>query len=91
MANTLLAKEERNLTPEEVGALDERRRRGFMLMVVSVQFAIVAVVLLLWIGQDLTYSPGWAHPTFYYFLFAVLTSIVTGISGKVLRRGAPEF
>ena len=91
MANTLLAIEERNLTPEQVGALDKRRQRGFMLMVISVQFAIVSTVLLLWVGQDLTYSPGWAHPVFYYFLVAATTSIVTGLSGMLLRRGAPEF
>jgi hypothetical protein len=91
MLNTSLAIEERNLTPDEVSALDKRRRRGLMFIVVSVQFAIVATVLLLWIGQDLTYSPGWAHPTFYYFVVAVVTSMVTGLTGTYLRRGAPEF
>ena len=91
MPNTSLAIEERNLTPDEVSALDKRRQRGLMFIVVSVQFAIVATVLLLWIGQDLTYSPGWAHPTFYYFVAAVVTSIVTGLTGTYLRRGTPEF
>jgi hypothetical protein len=91
MANMSLAMEERNLTPDEVSALDKRRERGLTFLVVSGQFAIVAVVLLLWVGQDLTYSPGWAHPTFYYFLIAVVTSIVTGITGMYLRRGTQEF
>jgi hypothetical protein len=91
MANSLIPVEERNLTPDEVGALDRRRHRGFMLLVVSVQFAIISTVLLLWVGQDLTYSPGWAHPTFYYFLVTVAITIVCGLGGIALRRGAPEF
>ena len=62
MANTLLPPEERNLTPEEVGALDHRRYRGLMFLVVSVQFAIICTVLLLWLGSDLSYSPGWMRP-----------------------------
>jgi hypothetical protein len=41
-----------------------------MLMVISGQFGIITTVLLLWIVQDLTYAPGWAHPVFYYFAFA---------------------
>jgi hypothetical protein len=91
MANPLIPVEERNLTPDEVGALDRRRHRGFMLLVVSVQFAIISTVLLLWVGQDLTYSPAWAHPTFYYFLVTVAITIVCGLGGIALRRGAPEF
>ena len=91
MANTLIAMEERNLSPEQVSALDKRRHRGMMLLVVSGQFTIIAGILLLWIGQDLSYSPGWAHPTFYYFLIAVGITTVCGITGMALRRGAPEF
>lgn len=91
MANLLIPADERNLTPDEVEALDKRRHRGFMLLVISVQFAIISTVLLLWIAQDLTYSPGWAHPTFYYFLITGLITVVCGLGGITLRRGAPEF
>jgi hypothetical protein len=91
MANTLLPVEERNLTPTQVERLDKRRNRGFMLMVISGQFGIITTILLLWLVQDLTYSPGWAHPVAYYFAFAVLVSGLTGLSGAYLRRGAPEF
>ena len=69
MANTLIPVEERNLTPNEVELLDKRRSRGFMLMVISGQFAIIAIVLLLWMVQDLTYAPGWAHPICLLFCF----------------------
>ena len=91
MANTLLPVEERNLTPNQVERLDKRRNRGFMLMVISGQFGIVTTVLLLWLVQDLTYSPGWAHPVAYYFAFALVVSGLAGLSGAYLRRGAPEF
>jgi hypothetical protein len=91
MANTLLRIEERNLTPRQVELLDKRRTRGFMLMVISGQFAIITTILLLWLVQDLTYAPGWAHPVAYYFAFSVLVSGFTGLAGAYLRRGAPEF
>jgi hypothetical protein len=91
MANTLLPLDEQNLTPAEVERLDKRRNRGMVLMVISGQFAIITVVLLLWLVQDLTYAPGWAHPIAYYFALAVIISGVTGLSGAYLRRGAPEF
>jgi hypothetical protein len=91
MANTLIPVEERNLTPAQVELLDKRRNRGFMLMVISGQFGIITVVLLLWLVQDLTYAPGWAHPIAYYFAFALIVSGFTALSGAYLRRGAPEF
>ena len=91
MANTLLAMEERNLTPDQVEVLDKRRNRGLMLMVVSGQFGIITVILLLWLVQDLTYAPGWAHPVAYYFAFSLLVSLFTGLTGAYLRSGAPEF
>jgi uncharacterized membrane protein HdeD (DUF308 family) len=91
MANMLLAAEERNLTPLQVERLDKRRNRGFMLMVIAGQFGIIATVLLLWLVQDLTYSPGWAHPVAYYFAFSLLVSGFAGLTGAYLRRGAPEF
>jgi hypothetical protein len=91
MANTLLPIEEQNLTPNQVEQLDKRRNRGFLLMVISGQFGIISTILLLWLVQDLTYAPGWAHPVAYYFAFSLVVSGITGLTGAYLRRGAPEF
>jgi hypothetical protein len=91
MANTLLPIEERSLTPDQIDWLDKRRSLGMTLLVISGQFGIITTVLLLWLAQDLTYAPGWAHPVAYYFAFAVLVSAVTGMAGAYLRRGTPEF
>jgi hypothetical protein len=91
MANTLLPIEERSLTPDQVELLDKRRSLGMTLLVVSGQFGIITTILLLWLVQDLTYAPGWAHPVAYYFAFSVLVSGFTGLAGMYLRRGAPEF
>jgi hypothetical protein len=49
------------------------------------------MVLLLWVGQDLTYSPGWAHPMAYYFFLALGLVTTFGIVGLVLRRGTPRI
>ncbi len=78
MANSLLPPEERNLTPDQVEALDHRREWGHTLLVIACQFAVIATVLLLWVGQDLTYSPGWVHPMAYYFAIAVGLVVVLG-------------
>jgi len=91
MANMFLPLEERNLTPRQVELLDKRRNRGFMLMVIAGQFGIIATILLLWLVQDLTYAPGWAHPVAYYFAFSVMVSGIAGLTGAYLRRGAPEL
>ncbi len=91
MANTLIPIEERNLTPDEVEALDRRRRRGQFLLVVCFQFLIISTLLTLWSGQDATYSPGWAHPMVYLNAFTFLVAAVTGVMGISLRRGANEF
>jgi hypothetical protein len=91
MANMLLPLEERSLNPRQVERLDKRRNRGFVLMVISGQFGIIATILLLWLVQDLTYSPGWAHPVAYYFAFSVLVAGFAGLTGAYMRRGAPEF
>lgn len=91
MANTLLPLEERNLTPDQVEALDKRRELGHTFLVIAGQFAVIATVLLLWVGQDLTYSPGWAHPMAYYFFVALGIIAVMGISGLVMRRGTPRL
>jgi len=60
-------------------------------LVIAGQFAVIATILLLWIGQDLTYSPGWAHPMAYYFAIAVAIIVVFGITGIVLRKGTPRL
>jgi hypothetical protein len=91
MANLLLPIEERSLTPNQVERLDQRRNRGFMLMVIAGQFGIISTILLLWLVQDLTYAPGWAHPVAYYFAFSLAVSGLAGLTGAYLRRGAPEF
>jgi len=91
MANSLLPPEERNLTPDQVEALDKRRELGHTLLVVAGQFTVIAMVLLLWVGQDLAYSPGWKHPMAYYFLVACGLIVGLGLSGMVLRRGTPRI
>ena len=91
MANTLLPPEERNLTPEQVEALDKRRDLGHTFLVIAGQFTVMASVLLLWVGQDLQYSPGWDHPMAYYFFLALILIMVFGIAGLVLRKGMPRI
>jgi hypothetical protein len=91
MANTLLPPEERNLTPDEVELLDKRRRRGQLFLVVCFQCVIVSTLLTLWSGQDLTLSPGWAHPIFYWNAITATLAVVFGITGLRLRRGSNEF
>jgi hypothetical protein len=91
MANPLLPPAERNLTPDQVEALDKRRDWGHTLLVIAGQFAAIATILLLWVGQDLTYSPGWAHPIAYYFAVTLIIIAVCAIVGILLRRGAPRL
>jgi len=91
MANTLLPLEERTLTPNQVEALDKRREWGLTLQVIAGQFSVIATLLLLWVGQDLTYSPGWAHPMAYYMAIALTIIIVCGMTGTMLRRGTPKL
>jgi hypothetical protein len=91
MANTLIPVEERNLTPQEVEALDRRRRRGQLFLVISTQCLIIACLVTLWAGQDLTYSPGWLHPMFYWDTVLFTLSLIFGVTGVRLRRGSNEF
>ncbi len=91
MANTLLPPEERNLTPDEVELLDKRRRRGQLFLVICFQCAIVSTLLTLWSGQDLTLSPGWAHPIAYWNAITATLAVVFGLTGLRLRRGSNEF
>jgi hypothetical protein len=91
MANTLLPPEERNLTPDQVEALDKRRDLGHTFLVIAGQFSVIAIILALWVGQDLTYSPGWAHPMAYYFFLALIIIAVFTVAGIILRKGMPRI
>jgi archaellum biogenesis protein FlaJ (TadC family) len=91
MANSLLPPEERNLTPDQVEALDKRRDLGHTFLVIAGQFSVIAIILLLWVGQDLTYSPGWAHPMAYYFFLVLLLIAAFAIVGLILRKGTPRI
>ena len=44
MANMLLPLEERDLTPEQVVAVDKRRFRGLLLQVIGGQLGIIAIL-----------------------------------------------
>ena len=91
MANMLLPIEERNLSPDEVELLDKRRRRGQLCLVICFQCIIISTLLTLWSGQDLTYSPGWIHPVFYWNVVTATIALVSGVAGIRLRRGSNEF
>ena len=91
MANHLIAAEERTLTPEEVEALDRRRRRGQLFLVLCFQCIIVGTLVTLWAGQDLTYSPGWVRPMFYWDAILFTLAAIFGVTGIRLRRGSTEF
>ena len=91
MANPLLPPEERNLTPDQVEALDKRRDLRHTFLVIAGQFAVIATFLLLWVGQDLTYSPGWAHPIADYLGLVLVIAAVFGVVGLVLRKGTPRL
>ncbi|SNT29712.1 hypothetical protein SAMN05421770_10724 [Granulicella rosea] len=91
MANLLIPAEERNLNPDDVAHLDRRRRRGQLFLVISFQCIIVSTLLTLWSGQDLTYSPGGAHPIAYWNATTITLAIIFGLNGLRLRRGSNEF
>ena len=91
MANMLIPVEERHLTPEQVDHLDRRRRRGQAFLVIGFQTLIIGVLVTLWAGQDLTYSPGWAHPMAYWDAFLFLSALICMGAGIQLRRGSNEF
>ena len=91
MPNPLLPPAERSLNPDQVEALDQRRDLGRTLLVLCGQATVIALVLLLWVGQDLSYSPGFAHPIAYYFLFVLLLIASCGVTGLMLSRGSPRI
>jgi hypothetical protein len=91
MANLSLPVEERSLTPAQVEALDLRRRRGTVLLTISGMFTVIATLLTLWVGQDLTYAPGFSRPMTYYFVVVSAIVIVCLVTGIYLRRGTPQI
>lgn len=91
MANMLIPIEERHLTPDQVEQLDRRRRRGHLLLNIGFQTLIIGTIVTLWSGQDMTYSPGWAHPMVYWDAFLFLSSFLCFAVGLGLRRGLNEF
>jgi hypothetical protein len=91
MANLSIPAEERNLTPDEVEKLDNRRRWGLTCQVLGGQFAFFAVLLTLWSGQDATYSPGWVHPMLYFNFLTAILAVVFFAYGSILRRRHLDF
>jgi len=91
MANMLIPAEERNLTPDQVELLDKRRAWGLTLQVIAGLLVIIGVIVWLWVGQDLTYSPGWIHPLAYFDAIVFIVAAVLIVTGTTLRKGAPEF
>lgn len=91
MPNLSIPESERFLTPAQVAALDKRRQRGLACQVIAGQFGFFAVLLLLWSGQDLQYSPGWVHPMFYYDVLSALLAVGFGAYGTWLKRGKYEY
>ncbi|MFZ0662734.1 MAG: hypothetical protein WAM66_08585 [Acidobacteriaceae bacterium] len=91
MANLTIPAAERNLTPDQVEDLDNRRRWGLTCQVLGVQFACFAALLLLWSGQDATYSPGWIHPMLYYNILCVILAVAFFAYGTILKRGNLDF
>jgi hypothetical protein len=91
MANTLIPIEERSLTPDQVEALDARRRRGHLLLTICLQTTIISCLLLLWSGQDATLTYGWLKPVLFWNIITFVIAISTGIAGIRLSRGRNEF
>ena len=91
MANTVIPVEERTLTPLEVELLDKRRRRGQLFLVIGLQTFLISCLLLLFSGQDATYSPGWIHPMLYWNVAMFVMSMTCLTLGVQLKRGSNEF
>jgi hypothetical protein len=91
MANMLIPVQERHLNPDEVEALDRRRRRGQLLLTLCGMCLMVGTLVTMWAGQDATYSPGWARPMVYWDALLFFLALVFGVAGIALRRGTNEF
>lgn len=91
MANPLIPVHEQTASPDQIEAIDHRRRWGLTFQVIAGQFAFFAVLLTVWSGQDATYSPGWVRPMLYLNVLTGALALIFGIYGTYLKRGAPEF
>ena len=91
MANTLIPIEERSLSPEQVEHLDRRRRRGQLFLTICGQLTLMSLLLLLWSGQDATYSPGWHKPMVIWNSITATLALFFFLAGISLRRGSTEF
>lgn len=91
MANLSIPAVEQTMTPDDIEHLQKRRQWGQIFQVIAGQFGFFSVLLLLWSGQDLSYSPGAIHPMFYYNVLAAVAAIAFGIYGTHLKRGADEY
>jgi hypothetical protein len=91
MANTILPIAERNLTPAEVDTLDRRRRHGHVYLCIGVQMLLISAFVLLWSGQDATYSPGWHRPMLFWDIIVFVGAITFTMRGIAMRRGVNEF
>ncbi len=91
MANLRIPAEERNLTPEQVESLDARSRRGQLSLVIGLQTLLITGVLSLWVGQDLTYSPGFHRPIFFWACITGGVSVTSLLYGLAVRGGKHEF
>lgn len=89
--NPLIPVAERNLSPDQVDALDRRRRRGQLMLTICAQCLIIAVLVTLWSGQDATYSPGWHRPMVLWDAVLFVLAVVFAVAGIALRRGTNEF
>jgi hypothetical protein len=91
MANTVLPIAERNLTPAEVDLLDRRRRLGHVFLCIGVQMLLISIFVLLWSGQDATYSPGWHRPMLFWDIIVFVGALTFLSRGVAMRRGVNEF
>ncbi len=91
MANLRLPEDQRNLTPEQVELIDARHRRGQLLLVIGFQALLVTGLLCLWVGQDLTYSPGFHRPIAIWAGLTGLVAVGSMLAGLAMRGGKHEF
>jgi hypothetical protein len=91
MANPLLALEVPSQPSDQLSSFNMRQAIGHTLLVVAGQFAVVGLVLMLWIYRDLNYTPGWAHPISFYCAIASTLTLALGMAGWVLRRGTARI
>jgi hypothetical protein len=91
MANPFLALEIPSQPSDQLRSPDIRHALGHTLLVVAGQFAVVVLVIMLWIYRDLNYTPGWAHPISFYCAIASALTLAIGMAGWVLRRGTARI